>query len=1100
MTGPVRVDRPHCLRESLSVQIWALSGFRHRQRAAAGLQTDMNIRTNRVRALAFALALSGAALTGAPLARTTQAAAVPPRPQGPCDIYRAAGTPCVAAHSATRALYASYDGPLYQVRRQSDGTTADIDVVQPTTSPIPDPGGYASAAAQDAFCAHTTCVITLIYDQSGKGNHLRQAPPGPSFPGPAKGGFDTQPIADMAPITIGGHKAYGVYIMPGMGFRNNDATGLAIDDEPEGIYYVVDGTHYDSGCCFDYGNSSTNGRAVGTGTMETTYFGTSTNWGRGDGAGPWIMADMEAGLFSGYDAKQNVANPTIDSWRFVTAVVNGGGGNRWELRGGNAQQGGLTTFYSGIRPGSRTTNAYYPMHKQGAILLGIGGDNGNGSAGTFYEGVMTTGFPTLAATDAVQANIVAARYDVARVTLSRVTTFTPGSTQEVTTTFTNTTGAPAAGAALSLSLPAGWTAVTSGTGGAPVRFRAPVAPGASVSATFTVTSPKTTGAGFLTATAEWGTAAAGRPHVETRVTRVRNVVPVTINEVRLTTGTNATNQFIELYNASATAVDLSNWTLISTQSQWAPVTLATIPAGTTLAAGGFYLLGLSSSGLAAPARPGATTIQVRSVAGFEAGQKIDIDGETRTIVSVGTAATAMTTVFAPVSTGPWITIPAGSTNLPVTNAAGFEVGQKVGIDVGGNHELATVTAVGKAATQTILSVSAVAGATRITVAAASNVTAGDTLTVGTGGRKELVTVTSVGMTGASGPEVGLTAPLEFDHMSGVDVSDVGTGVSFSPATRYPHVSGDAVQALGSGITLDTPLARGHAHGAAVINPLATADGYQGPPAPHQWFGGVLSARAGSIALLDASGVVVVDAVVYGSQQSNSSGNGTIASPELATLEADQGKGGCIVVVPSPARASGPAASAAGTTNRSVGRFPDGFDADSLCTDFVIQTASNLSAPSVEGATNIKVGSVAGFAAGQTVMIDAGAKHEAALIAAVGTAGATTSGAATTAGATVLPVASAMGFTAGQTITINDGTSRELAVVAATSFGGRSGVSATITVAAPLTLAHASGAQVSGTGITLTAALGKAHASGAQVAVNLPTPGAPNRYDGAGKSR
>ena len=52
--------------------------------------------------------------------------------------------------------------------------------------------------------------------------------------------------------------------MTGMGFRNNNAAGIAINDEPEGIYYVIDGTHYDNGCCFDYGNSSTNGRAVGT--------------------------------------------------------------------------------------------------------------------------------------------------------------------------------------------------------------------------------------------------------------------------------------------------------------------------------------------------------------------------------------------------------------------------------------------------------------------------------------------------------------------------------------------------------------------------------------------------------------------------------------------------------------------------------------------------------------------------------------------------------------------------------------------------------------------------------------------------------------------
>ena len=72
------------------------------------------------------------------------------------------------------------------------------------------------------------------------------------------------------------------------------------------------------------------------------------------------------------------------------------------------------------------------MHKQGAILLGIGGDNGNGSAGTFYEGVMTAGYPTDATTDAVQANIVSARYEVQRIGLSRVVTFRPRSTQEVT--------------------------------------------------------------------------------------------------------------------------------------------------------------------------------------------------------------------------------------------------------------------------------------------------------------------------------------------------------------------------------------------------------------------------------------------------------------------------------------------------------------------------------------------------------------------------------------------------------------------------------------------------------------------------------------------
>ncbi|MEV4326968.1 arabinofuranosidase catalytic domain-containing protein, partial [Microbispora rosea] len=59
----------------------------------------------------------------------------------PCDIYAAGGTPCVAAHSTTRALYGAYNGPLYQVRRSSDNATRDIGVLSA--------GGVANAAAQD---------------------------------------------------------------------------------------------------------------------------------------------------------------------------------------------------------------------------------------------------------------------------------------------------------------------------------------------------------------------------------------------------------------------------------------------------------------------------------------------------------------------------------------------------------------------------------------------------------------------------------------------------------------------------------------------------------------------------------------------------------------------------------------------------------------------------------------------------------------------------------------------------------------------------------------------------------------------------------------
>jgi hypothetical protein len=1037
----------------------------------------------------------------------------PPRPEGPCDIYAAAGNPCVAAHSSTRALHASYNGPLYQVMRQSDGKTLDIGVVQPSMLPVPDAGGYADAAAQDAFCANTVCWITTLYDQSGKGNHLFQAPPG-TFKGPAKGAFNTLPIADMAPITISGHKAYGVYIMPGMGFRSNDATGIAINDEPEGIYYVIDGTHYDSGCCFDYGNSSTNSRAVGTGTMETTYFGTATAWGSGDGPGPWIMSDMEAGLFSGYNTKKNVGSPTIDSWRFVTAVVDGGGGNKWDLRGGNSQKGGLTTFYSGVRPGTPNSKAYYPMHKQGAILLGTGGDNGNGSSGTFYEGVMTSGYPTEATTDAVQANIVTARYDVQRMSLSRITTFAPKTTQDVTATFTNTTGAPVKDVTLSISVPKGWKSDVLSSKETSKKLVDPVASGASVSATFKITSSVTTGAGFLTGRAEWKNQSTNLIQFETIAQRVRNALPIKINEVRFSTGINSTNQFIELYNASTSDVDISNWTLINTKSEWAPVKLATIPVGTKIAAGGFYLLGLSNSGLAAPTGPGATTINVLSTTGFEVGQKIDINGETRTIENVGTAATAMTTVFVPVSTELWLTIPTGSTNLPVTNATGFEVGQQIGIDIGGNYEVAMITAVGKGATQTTLSEAAVVGATHIKVAANSNMTVGDMLTVGTGIRKELVTIKSIinvvaapvgrpgGMRVGGGGELELTSPLKFDHISDIDVSDVGSGITFMPATRFSHKSGDAVQALGSGIRLDRALIKSHAYGAAVVNPLATTVGYQGSPTPNQWYGGPLSTSAGSITLMDAGGEVVVDAIVYGSQQSNSSANGTITSPEIATLEGDQSQGGCILVAPRSGRGFGffgSGSSATGEPNLSVGRFPDGLDTDSNCTDFLVQFSTSLSAASAVGENNIKVASVADFIIGQKIIIGSGTNSETAVIATIGTAGGTTVGTATNVGKKVIPVASVEGFNTGQTITIDNDANRETAVVASIFVGRRRFGSVSnspidsIAVTMPLKYAHAVGAQVSGSGITLTSPLTIAHDNGTQIASNVPTPGEPNQY-------
>ena len=310
--------------------------------------------------------------------------------QEPCDIYAAANTPCVAAHSTTRALFAAYSGNLYQVRRSSDNTTLNIGTVSA--------GGVANAAAQDSFCSGTTCVITEIFDQSGHGNNLTDAPGGG-----AAGGPDALANATAAPAMVDGAKVYGVFIAAGDGYRDDSTSGIATGDAAEGEYAVFDGTHTNNGCCFDYGNAETNNDDNGAGHMEAIYFGTETTWGRGSGSGPWIMADMENGLFSGQSTGLNSADPTTN-FRFTTAMVEGQS-NNWAILGGNAQSGSLATDFSGARP-----SGYNPMHKEGAIILGIGGDNSKSSAGTFYEGVMTSGFPSSSTEASVQANIVAAGY------------------------------------------------------------------------------------------------------------------------------------------------------------------------------------------------------------------------------------------------------------------------------------------------------------------------------------------------------------------------------------------------------------------------------------------------------------------------------------------------------------------------------------------------------------------------------------------------------------------------------------------------------------------------------------------------------------------
>lgn len=325
---------------------------------------------------------------------------------GPCDIFATGTTPCVAAHSTVRLLLSTYSGPLYQVRRASDSKTQDIAFLTQL--------GVADSAAQDTFCTGTTCTISIIYDQSGKGNHLKRSQGGAQVCKHQ----DAEAVADALPLTLNGHKTYGIKVVSddnggctppaggeGTGYRLDETTGIATGDQAETEYMVTSGStqaYQNSGCCFDYGNVETNDTDDGAATMEAVYFGGGAGWGHGGGNGPWVMADMENGIFSG-STNAYTGNTSVP-YSYVTAVLIGRSGT-YSLRAGNAQSGNLTTMYDGARP-----SGYNPMKKQGAIVLGTGGDNSDHGQGYFFEGVMTTGAATDAIMNQVQANIVAAGY------------------------------------------------------------------------------------------------------------------------------------------------------------------------------------------------------------------------------------------------------------------------------------------------------------------------------------------------------------------------------------------------------------------------------------------------------------------------------------------------------------------------------------------------------------------------------------------------------------------------------------------------------------------------------------------------------------------
>jgi hypothetical protein len=159
------------------------------------------------------------------------------------------------------------------------------------------------------------------------------------------------------------------------------------------------------------GNAEADAKDHGPGTMEALYFGTSTSarWSRGTGKGPWVMGDLENGIWAGNETPINTRSVPL-ALPFVFAMLKGDSANHWALKGADATAPPLQTMFDGSRPAG-----YEVMAKQGALILGIGGDNSDGAVGVFLEGAVTASFTSDEVDAAVHANVVAAGYaDIAR--------------------------------------------------------------------------------------------------------------------------------------------------------------------------------------------------------------------------------------------------------------------------------------------------------------------------------------------------------------------------------------------------------------------------------------------------------------------------------------------------------------------------------------------------------------------------------------------------------------------------------------------------------------------------------------------------------------
>ncbi len=134
---------------------------------------------------------------------------------------------------------------------------------------------------------------------------------------------------------------------------------------------------------------------------------------------------------------------------------------------------------------------------------------------------------------------------------------------------------------------------------------------------------------------------------------------VRVNEFSTGTTASATDEFVELFNAGASAADLGGYKLVyRSGAGTSDVALATIPAGTMLAPGAFYLFGGSGYAGAKPADQAFSTGLAGTAGGIGAR-----DAAAKLVDSVGYGTATNAFVETHAATAPPSTAPPGSSDI-----------------------------------------------------------------------------------------------------------------------------------------------------------------------------------------------------------------------------------------------------------------------------------------------------------------------------------------------------------------------------------------------------------------------------------------------------